>query len=255
AQLRFAVTMQDGRTVILLRRQRAAEGPRRRPWLRLAGGGGPVWRRDWQGVLRWPAVRVLRLAALGAVAGAAAAAAWAGTAALVAVAGLALLVAALDAVEGLAQEADHPTRSSMLPVARRVLILRHLAVPAAVMVGVAAVGVAAASGLAAGGGVGSALAVGLVAAVPAAVAAVSAAALSIDLGPAVNPLEYGPMGNAKAAARAVGPPLLAVVGTLPVLDARAAVDAGGSAVVGAAPGALVILALAGGAAAWLRRGG
>ncbi|MDQ6725205.1 MAG: hypothetical protein M3066_03430, partial [Actinomycetota bacterium] len=35
SQLRFAVTMQDVRTVVLLRRQLAAEGPRRRPWARL----------------------------------------------------------------------------------------------------------------------------------------------------------------------------------------------------------------------------
>ena len=54
AQLRFALTMQDLRTVLLLRRQLAAEGPRRRPWLRLPAGRRPrpVWRRDWQGILR-----------------------------------------------------------------------------------------------------------------------------------------------------------------------------------------------------------
>ena len=43
AQLRFAVTVQDLRTVILLRRQLAAELPRSRPWrvLRPAAGGRP----------------------------------------------------------------------------------------------------------------------------------------------------------------------------------------------------------------------
>lgn len=41
AELRFALTMQDVRTVILLRRQLAAEGPRRRPWVRLPADRGP----------------------------------------------------------------------------------------------------------------------------------------------------------------------------------------------------------------------
>ncbi|MEA2457630.1 MAG: hypothetical protein QOC95_602, partial [Thermoleophilaceae bacterium] len=59
AQLRFAVTVQDLRTVILLRRQLAAELPRSRPWVRLAlaSGGSPlkaIWRRGWRSYLRWP---------------------------------------------------------------------------------------------------------------------------------------------------------------------------------------------------------
>ena len=61
AQLRFAVTTQDLRAIILLRRQLASELPRRRPWLRLAPSAGPrraVWLRDWRSFLRWPLVRV-----------------------------------------------------------------------------------------------------------------------------------------------------------------------------------------------------
>ena len=60
AQLRFAVTMQDLRTVILLRRQLNQEHPRRRPYVRLRsakGGSGftaTVWRRGWHGLLRFP---------------------------------------------------------------------------------------------------------------------------------------------------------------------------------------------------------
>jgi hypothetical protein len=258
AQLRFAVTMQDVRTVILLRRQLAAEGPRRRPWLRLAAGGrrpgSVVWRRDWQGVLRWPGVRLARLIALGAIAGVAGAWAWRGTPALIAVAGAALLVAALDAVEGLAQEADHPVREGMVPLATGALVIRHLAVPAAVMMVVAGVSVAVAGGLS-GGALPAVLAVGLVIAVPAALAAVSGAALSIELGPAVNPLEVGPLANAKVFARSFGPVVLAVGGALPVLGARAAVDAGQSAVSGAVPSAVVVLGVATAVAAWLRRGG
>lgn len=42
AQLRFAATMQDLRTVILLRRQLNQEHARRRPWYRLRPGGRPA---------------------------------------------------------------------------------------------------------------------------------------------------------------------------------------------------------------------
>ncbi|MEA2466040.1 MAG: hypothetical protein QOJ57_166, partial [Thermoleophilaceae bacterium] len=115
AQLRFAVTVQDLRTVILLRRQLAAELPRSRPWIALrpaAGGsiGAAVWRRGWRSFLRWPFERVGRVLALGLVAAAALWGTWQGTTPLVVVAGCALLLVALDAVEPLAEEIDHPTR-------------------------------------------------------------------------------------------------------------------------------------------------
>ena len=253
SQLRFALTMQDVRTVILLRRQLAAEGPRRRPWVRLPAGRRPraVWRRDWQGVLRWPAARVLRLGLLGAGAGVAAAAAWRDTPALVVVAGAALLVAALDSVEGLAQEADHLVRRDTLPVHPGDLMARHLAAPAVVMLTVAAVAVA--GGTALGGGT-MALEVGAVVAVPAVLAALCGAALSIHVGP-VNPLEVELFGGAKVVARSVGPGALAVAGLLPLLAARAAVDAGGSPSSGAAPAAAMVLAVTAAVAAWLRREG
>lgn len=280
AQLRFAVTMQDVRTVVLLRRQLAAEGPRRRPWMRLraivdqsgtagsgsggslSGGSEPagtrapgarvVWRRDWQGVLRWPAVRVLRLVALGAAGGAAAAAAWRGTPALIVVTGIALLVAGLDSVEGLAQEADHPLWSDTLPVRRSWLVERHLAVGSVVMVGV--VLVAGAAGAFASGAPLGAAGVGAVVAIPAALAALVGAALSISVGP-VDTLAVEIFGNAKMFIRAVGPVALAVVGVLPVLAARAAVDAGETALAGAVPAAMGVLLVSISAAALLRRNG
>jgi hypothetical protein len=245
AQLRFAVTMQDVRTVILLRRQLSAEGPRRRPWLRISGAArrGPVWRRDWQGVLRWPALRILRIVVLGGAAGVAATAAWEGTPVLVALAGLALLVAALDAIEGLAQEADHPTRSSTLPVGRGWLVLRHLAVPVSVMLVVCVVGVAVGGALGPGG-LPEVVGIGLLAAIPAAVAAVVGAAVSVSVGPAINPLQIGPLANAVAGVKAAGPPLLAVLGVLPLATARIAVNANHSALAGAAPAAVGVLFVA-----------
>ena len=254
AQLRFALTMQDVRTVILLRRQLAAEGPRRRPWLRLPAGGPrtrPVWRRDWQGILRWPAARVLRMVLLGVVAGLAAGGAWRGTPALVLVAGAALLVAALDSVEGLAQEADHLTRRDTLPLHPGRLLVRHLAAPSAVMLGV---GIVASGGAMALGGTTAVLEVAALVAVPAVLAATCGAALSIETGP-VDPFAVELFAGAKLFVRTVGPGVLALGGVLPVLAARAAVDAGQSAASGAVPAAMVVLLVVWGAVAWMGREG
>jgi len=251
AQLRFAVTMQDVRTVILLRRQLAAEGPRRRPWMRIPPGRRlPVWRRDWQGVLRWPAIRVVRLLGLGVVAGMAAAGAGQGTPALVFVSAAALLVAAFEAVEGLAQEADHPVRHETLPIRSGLLVVRHLGVPAVVMVGVVTVAVGGA--LALGGGA-TVLAAGAVIGVPAALAAVSGAALSIEIG-AIDTLAAPELfGQAKMVGQMVGPAVMAVAGVLPVLAGRAAVDSGAPFMAGAGPAAIGVLMATVAVVAWLHR--
>ncbi len=88
-QLRFAVTVQDLRTVIVLRRQLAEDRPRSRPWFRLPGRGRfTVWRRGWHGLLRFPAVRIARLVVLAAGAGIALSAAYHGTTPLIIVGGL-----------------------------------------------------------------------------------------------------------------------------------------------------------------------
>ena len=145
--LRFAATFQDLRTVMLLRRQLSSELPRSRPWiaLRPARRGPMVWRRDWRGILRWPAMRVARLTVMGILVGLSTAAAWAGTTPMIVVAAAAMFVAALDAVEGLAQEIDHPDRRDSLPVPTGILHVRHLAAPAVVMVGVSLIAVASAA--------------------------------------------------------------------------------------------------------------
>ena len=52
SQIRFALTLQDLRTVVLLRRQLTQEQSRPRPWVRLrslAAGRTLVWRRDLRG--------------------------------------------------------------------------------------------------------------------------------------------------------------------------------------------------------------
>src|SRR5690606_24512550 len=81
-QLRFAATLQDVRTVVLLRRQLADEALRARPWIRLRPKAtSRLWiaRRGWHGILRWPAARVARLVACGVVAGLALRGVWDGT--------------------------------------------------------------------------------------------------------------------------------------------------------------------------------
>ena len=197
AQLRFAVTTQDLRAIILLRRQLASEIPRRRPWLalappdgarrrrwrRLAPSDGPrnaIWQRDWQSFLRWPLVRVLRVGALGALAGLSLLAVWRGTTPLVLVAAFALMVAAFDAVEPIGQEVDHPTLLALLPVGAGQVIRQHLRAPTTVMAGVGLI--ATATAIVAGAPAGL-IGVILVMTVPTALLSLSCAALSVTNDP------------------------------------------------------------------------
>jgi hypothetical protein len=245
-QIRFAATLQDIRTVIVLRRQLAMELPRLRPWVRLPSRGVgrfPVWSRGWRGVLRWPAARVGRMVLLGAVAGLALRGAWEGTTPLVAVAGIALYIAGLDAVESLAEEVDRPTRSRTLPIDAGRLHVRHLPVAVAVMV---ATGLVAAVAAVAAGPSLQAAAVAAVCVIPGALGGVAGAVVSVvSTGPddatlAIAPPEVAGLG---LVIRSAWPLVVAVGGTLPVLAARAAADAGRSPT-GAAAGAGVGIALA-----------
>ena len=241
-QIRFAATLQDLRTVIVLRRQLAQELPRQRPWIRLpravpkswlATAVGPerarlhhrwfpVWRRGWHGILRWPALRFARVGVLGAVAGLSLVGVWNGTTPLVVVAGLALYVAGLDAAEPLAQEVDHPDRRDSYDVVAGVLQLRQLGPPAVLMLLVGAVGVAAAA--AATGGVTTTWQVGAVMAVPATLCGLAAAATSVVKGappPLSSQASLVPeAAGARAMARLLFPLLMAVIGVLPVIAAR-----------------------------------
>lgn len=179
SHLRFAATFQDLRTVMLLRRQLASEVPRARPIVRLRPATTArriTWRRDWRGILRWPATRLLRLALLGVVAGLSTAAAWAGTTPMVLVAGGALYIAALDAIEGLAQEVDHPDRRDSFPHADGAINLRHLAAPSVVLAVAGALGLLAAAVVS--GAPDQVAEIGLPLLVPTAVMAAGAAAVS-----------------------------------------------------------------------------
>ncbi len=237
--LRFAITLQDVRAVILLRRQLADELPRRRPWKRLNVASPSrkiVWRRDWQSFLRWPAVRVARVGLLGAIAGAALCGVWSGTTPLVVVAGLALLVAGLEAVEPLAQETDHPTRARLLPLRPEVLARRHLVAPAALMLTVTLAAIATASFV---GEAGTALEIGGVLAIPTTLLVVCSAALSVTN----DPFKYL-LVPAAGYAQSAFPAVLAVASVLPVVAAREAAEHHSSAVAAAGGSALLIVVVA-----------
>ena len=146
SQLHFAVTMQDLRTVVLLRRQLRGERARSRPWVPSrsgrATGGWTVWRRSWRGLLRYPLARLVRMALLAVSAGAAAVAVLRGTTPALVAVGVALYLLALDAVEPLSQEIDHPDLTDGVPQARGWMHARLLAAPAAALVPFALLGAA-----------------------------------------------------------------------------------------------------------------
>lgn len=262
-QIRFAATLQDLRTVIVLRRQLAQELPRQQPWLRLpraipkawlsgtahpttgagspAGAGSapggvegragrlrirrlPVWRRGWHGILRWPAMRYVRVGVLGAIAGLSLVGVWHGTTPLLVVAGLALYIAGLDATEPLAQEVDHPDRRDEYDVASGLLHLRQLGPSAVLMVLIGGIGVIAAA--VATGGSATAWQVGAIMVVPAALCGLGAAAVSVVKGPPAALSSQSALMPEAAGARAMGrlllPPILATAGVLPILAARSA---------------------------------
>jgi hypothetical protein len=253
AEMRFSASVQDLRTVILLRRQLASELPRRRPWLRLGTGpagprpdatpprplraANPVWRRDWQSYLRWPLVRIVRVVLIAVAAGGLAVAGFDLTPVLFALPGPLLFVAALDLIEPLAQESDHPTRRLLLPLGSAVLIRRHLWAPIASMAFVLAIATATAA--VAGGDPGLALGVGVVVLLPLAAALVLAAAVSATN----DPYEFALTPSLQNLA-SLGPPVVAlVVAFVPLFTAWKIEGANGARISGALGSDVVSLVL------------
>lgn len=255
-QLRFAATLQDLRTVIVLRRQLAMELPRVRPWVRVrvrGTGRWPVFVRGLRGMLRWPAARMARHVLLGAVAGLALRGAWTGTTPLVVLAGVAMFIAGLDAVEPLAQEVDHPSRRDASPLPAAAIHLLHLPMGLLSMLVTAAV-----AGMAAGapgpGRLPGALAAFLV--VPLAMGGLGGALVSVLAGP-VSMSEGWSLAPPEAqgirlAVRTAWPPAVAVIGAAPVLLARSAVADGRAAVAGAQPLVVASALLFGLICGWVR---
>jgi hypothetical protein len=181
---------------------------------------------------------------MGFAAGAVCVGAWSGTTPLLALAGLAILVAALDLVEPLAQEVDHPLRRDLLPVSPSLLIRRHLAAPVAAMALVLLAGTLVAVAL---GSAATAAEVGAVMIGPTAFVLLCCAALSASNDPYAYVLVPA-LGYAQTALPIVVA-IVAVAG--PVLAAREAAIHGGSAPLTAALVELVLLPIGAAMAAWL----
>jgi hypothetical protein len=225
-QMRFAVTVQDVRTVIVLRRQLAQDLPRARPWVATNRSTRRfvVARRGLRSLYRFPAGRLARLAALAALAGWLLRVAWQGNSAVIVLAALCLYLVALDVVEPLAQQVDQLDRTELLAVEQGSLMLRHLPVPAVAMLLL--------------GGIGWATAMAFehrvdsfgVAAlfVPAAVLCAFAGALASVVAGAPEPASDGQLlppevAGIRIAARTAWPLVVSTLGCLPVVvGARAA---------------------------------
>ena len=135
SQMKFAVTLQDIRTVVLLRRQLSQEHMRVKPWVKIPR----VLRRDvvvgrgFRSMAHFPIRRVIRMLLLTITGAAALVSAWRGTTPAIVVAGLMFFIVGLDAVEPLSQEVDQPDRTDALPHDRGLLMVKHLFVPALFM--------------------------------------------------------------------------------------------------------------------------
>jgi len=233
SQLRFAVTMQDLRTVVLLRRQLSNELPRRRPWL---GRGWDARRshgraehlgvtrgatsRGVRGVARTPASRLARMALVAIVTGRATVAVLRDTTpALVIVAGLLLLIG-LDLIEPLSQEIDHPGLTDALPVERGRLHLHLLVAPMLLAIPFALIGAATVALLepdAAAAAFALAVPITWVGMAGSIVNAVRDSSTAATTDSVMVPPEFAGMGNAL---RALIPVIVSGLATIPILAAR-----------------------------------
>jgi len=149
AQLRFAVTMQDLRTVILLRRQLNNENPRSRPWIRLAPATNTtpirtVTRRGFHGLLRLPAGRLIRMTVLAATIGICLALAVRGAIPMIAIAAIGMFLLSMEVNEPLSQEVDQPNYTDSYPIERGEVMQHHLIVAGVALVPLAVIAAAAA---------------------------------------------------------------------------------------------------------------
>ena len=255
-QLRFAATVRDLRTVMVLRRQLVQEQHRTRPWVRLPGRPRhTIWRRDLHGILRFPAVRLIRMAALTAVAAVALHIAYHDTAPAAVIAGLALYLVGLDAIEPLAQEIDQADRSSAIPRERGLLLLHHLPAPAVLLALFAVLGGAIGYAL---NRTGIALAVVAIVALPAVWAAGAGAVISVvgeEPEPSAsdtNQMLPPEVAGLRLMFRTVWPVVVCCLGTLPVIGARTAASRDLSPAAGAAQGTMAVLVIVVLTVLWLR---
>jgi len=229
-QMRFAVTLQDLRTVLVLRRQLSQEHPRSKPWIRAARRTPkyPVWHRGVRSFARWPFSRIVRALLMATIAGLSMRAVWNGTTPLIVVAGMALWIAALDAAEPLGQEVDHPGRTDTFPLPRGQIFVLHLPIlfVVSVLVGLLGAAVAVApvgSSVPVGPGLFVGVMAGILAACGAAISVIQGAPDPVDTLSMVTPEIAG----TRTVIRTALPPALAILGLMPLLAARASAQGAG----------------------------
>ena len=232
SQMKFAVTLQDIRTVVLLRRQLSQEYMRVQPWWKIprALRRDVVIGRGLRSIMHFPVRRLLRMTFLSAAAGASLVVAWHGTTPAIVVAGLCAFVLGLDVAEPLSQEVDQPDRTDALPIERGLLMTKHLVVPSLVVLPFVIVGVATAFVLEPQN---STIAYGFLFGVPAALGGVAGAAINAvkgapdPIGGASEslalPAEVSGMGTV---IRAIWPPVVSIICSAPVVIMRHASDNG-----------------------------
>jgi len=226
AQLRFAVTLQDLRTVILLRRSLGHEHMRTAPWFPVPSLAqrNILVARGLRSLARFPLRRIVRMALAAVISSAALVGAHRGTTPLVVVAGLAMFLLGLELVEPLSQEIDQPDRTDALPIERSRLYTRHLVAPALGAVPFVVLGAVVAVALEPGW---VTVPVALVLGLAAAGAGLGGATINAMAG-APDPVDnanqglYLPpeMNGMGTVLRNALPPAVAVVGCLPVIAVR-----------------------------------
>ena len=223
SQLKFAVTLQDIRTVVLLRRQLSQEHMRQSPWFRVPAAlrRNVVVARCMRSLAHFPARRLARMALLSVLASVCLVAVWRGTTPALVVSGLALFMLGLDVIEPLSQEVDQPDRTDALPVERGLLLAQHLLVPALATVPFVLIGTATAYVLEPHG---MTLVAGALIGIPAALAGVAGAVINAVKG-APDPLSEANAGlymppevsGMTTVVRAAWPPVVAIIGSTPAV--------------------------------------
>lgn len=259
SQMKFAVTLQDIRTVVLLRRQLSQEHMRVKPWVKVPR----IFRRDivvgrgLRSLMHFPWRRILRMALLTITAAAALVMAFRGTSPAIVVAGLLLFIVGLDAVEPLSQEVDQPDRTDALPIERGLLMTKHLIVPAIAMTPFLFIGVLTAFIIEPQV---STIAYGFMIGIPAVLAGVAGASINAvkgapdPVGGANQGLALPPeMSGMGTVIRAAFPPAISITGCLPVIALQRGVENGSLIFANTLRASLAVLLVLGLVAGWVRQ--
>ena len=246
SQLKFAVTLQDIRTVILLRRQLSQEHMREKPWFKSRGISryDVVVGRGVRSIAHFPARRVGRMLIVSTAASACGVAAFKGTTPAFVACGILLFIFGLDAIEPLSQEVDQPDRTDSFPVERGAIMVKHIVVPAVValcfsFIGMAAVVITEPTAMA--------FAIAPLVAIPAFFAGVAGAIINAvkgapdPIGESTEALMLPPeMSGMGTLIRAIWPPTIAVVGSAPIVLVRESIEANSVVLGDALRGALAV---------------